>query len=109
MEEENNRSFEACQEKVNENTKPSKEGEEEIRDEKVEKSVEQRRVSSDSSSDCAVGNSSTGESKASQSKTLASVKLYEGDFPADFDESSHHLSGSSTVPFSLSLSLDFRF
>ncbi|KAK6151592.1 hypothetical protein DH2020_014227 [Rehmannia glutinosa] len=77
MEEESNRNFEALQETENENCKSPVEGEEEFRDEKMENNDEQRRVSSDSRSDCAVGNSSRGESKASKSKTLTSVQLSE--------------------------------
>ncbi|KAI3446942.1 hypothetical protein Pfo_003607 [Paulownia fortunei] len=100
MEEEKIRSSEALQETENENSKLPNEGEEENRDERMEKNDEQRRVSSDSSSDCAVGNSSRGESKASESETLASVQLSEGDFQADFDESSHLL---SEVPVEYSL------
>lgn len=94
MEGANSRSSDAVREKVSDNLEPSEEREEENRGEKVEKIDEQRRVSSESSSDCALGNSSRGESKASQFQTLASVELPGGDSRANFDESSDHLSGS---------------
>lgn len=97
MEGANNRSSDAVREKVSENPEPSEEREEEIRGEKVEKIDEQRRVSSESSTDYALGNSSRGESKASQFQTLDSVELPGGDFRANFDESSDHLSGSVCV------------
>ncbi|GFP83627.1 probable WRKY transcription factor 32 [Phtheirospermum japonicum] len=102
MEEENNWNSGAVGNTKNELSKQVKEGGEENRDEKVENTNEQRRVSSDSRSDCAVGNSSRGESKASESKTLTSVQLSESDFSVDFDESSHLL---SEVPVEYSLAL----
>ncbi|KAL6534812.1 WRKY transcription factor [Orobanche gracilis] len=91
MEEGNNRTSKAAGDMRNEHSKPVKEGGE-IQDGKVENNDEQRRVSSDSSSGYTVGNSSRGESKASESKSLNSVQLCEGDLPGDFDESSHFLS-----------------
>ncbi|KAL8502462.1 hypothetical protein ACS0TY_021559 [Phlomoides rotata] len=100
MEEESNRSSGAFQVESHENSKPSNEGEVENRGEKVGRDYDERRVSSYSYSDCAVRNSSRGDSRASKSETLASVKLSDGDFPADFDESSHHL---SEVPVEYSL------
>lgn len=99
MEEERNRSSEALNETENKNSEPPNEVEEGNRDEKTERIDEQRRLSSDSTSNSAVGNSSSGgESRASEFETLSSVQLSEGDFQADFDKSSHLLSGSSTVP-----------
>lgn len=94
MEEANNRSSDALQEKASVNSEASEEGGAENRDEKAEKFDEQRRVSSDSGSDCALGNSSKGESNASKFQTLPSVELSSGDFRADFDDSSDQLSGS---------------
>ncbi|PIN00150.1 hypothetical protein CDL12_08816 [Handroanthus impetiginosus] len=100
MEEENNRSSGALQDTENESSRLSSGGQEEKVGEKVEKNEEQRRVCSGSSNDCGVGNSSRGETKASDSETLASVQVSEGEFQADFDESSHVL---SEVPVEFSL------
>lgn len=94
MEGANNRSSDASREKVREDSEPSEKGEVENRDEKAEKIDEQRRVSSDSSTDYTLGNSSRGESKASQLQTLASAKLLASDSRVEFDDSSDHLSGS---------------
>ncbi|KAL3824631.1 hypothetical protein ACJIZ3_020660 [Penstemon smallii] len=101
MEEENNRSSEAPNEPVNDNSKPPDEVEEEIREEKFEKKDEHRQVSSNNNSDCTVDNALTGERgdlRASHSETLAPVQLSEGDF--QFDGSSHLL---SEVPVEYSL------
>ncbi|KAH6794403.1 hypothetical protein C2S52_004880 [Perilla frutescens var. hirtella] len=100
MEGANNRSSDALLEKVRVDSEALEKREGDNRDEKAEKIDELRRVSSDSSSDCAVGNSSRGESKASQFQTLASVELPGSDFRADFDDSSDHL---SEVPVEYSL------
>lgn len=97
MEEESNRSSAAFEEELYGNSKPSNEGEVENRGEKMERNYEERGVNSDRYSDC-VGNSSRGDSGASKSETPAFVKVSHGDSPADFDESSHHLSGTSTIP-----------
>ncbi|CAA0819987.1 Probable WRKY transcription factor 32 [Striga hermonthica] len=59
----------------------------------------EERVSSESRSGCAVGNSSRNESKASELETLTSVQLSQAAL-ADFDESSHRL---SEVPVEYSL------
>ncbi|KAL6534874.1 WRKY transcription factor [Orobanche gracilis] len=91
MEERNNRSSKAAEDMRNEHSKPVKEGGE-IQDGKVENNDEQRRVSSDSSIGYTVGNSSRGESRVSELKTLNSAQLCGGDLPDDFDESSHFLS-----------------
>ncbi|KAL3622396.1 WRKY transcription factor [Castilleja foliolosa] len=93
MEEESNRSSGADGDTKTQLSKQVEEGGEEIFDEKMDENNDRRLVSSDSISDCAVGNSSRGESKASESKTLTSVQLSESDFSVDFDESSHLLSG----------------
>nr|AKA27894.1 WRKY protein [Salvia miltiorrhiza] len=100
MEGANNRSSDALREKVSEDSEPSEERGVENRDGKAEKIDEQSRVSSGSTSDYALGNSSRGESKASQLQTLASVELPVADFRADFDDSSDHL---SEVPVEYSL------
>ncbi|KAG8367589.1 hypothetical protein BUALT_Bualt16G0087800 [Buddleja alternifolia] len=97
MEGADNRSSEAINGADNENSKPQKEGDEEIRDEKVEKYDEQ---SKNSNSDCAVDNTSRVESKVRQLETLASVQLPEDDSQSDFSESSHIL---SEVPVEFSL------
>lgn len=94
MEEASNRSSDAPQVKVSVNSEASEEGGAGNREEKPEKFDEQRRVSSDSSSDCALGNSSKGESKASEFQTLATAERNAGNFRADFEDSSDQLSGS---------------
>ena len=91
MEGANNRSPDASREKVRED---SEEGEAENRDEKAEKIDEQTRVSSDSSTDYTLGDTSRGESKASQLQTLASAELPAADSRVEFDDSSDNLSGS---------------
>lgn len=102
--EECNRSSGAFVGELCENSEALKEGEGENRGEKVGRNCEERRTSGgDGHGDCAVGESSGGDSRASEFETLASVKLSGG---ADFDESSHNLSGSSAIPqFYLSLCL----
>ncbi|KAL3629608.1 WRKY transcription factor [Castilleja foliolosa] len=102
MEEESNRSFGADGDTKNQLSKRVEEGGEENFDEKMDENNDRRLVSSDSKSDCAVGNSSRGESKASESKTLTSVQLSESDFSVDFDESSLLL---SEVPVEYALAL----
>ncbi|XP_042004350.1 probable WRKY transcription factor 32 isoform X2 [Salvia splendens] len=99
MEGANNRSSDASREKVREDSEPSEKGEAENRDDKAEKIDEQRRVSSDSSTDYTLGNSSRGESKA-QLQTLASAELPAADSRVEFDDSSDHL---SEVPVEYSL------
>ncbi|KAG6413064.1 hypothetical protein SASPL_125763 [Salvia splendens] len=93
MEGANNRSSDASREKVREDSEPSEEGE-------AEKIDEQRRVSSDSSTDYTLGDSSRGESKASQLQTLASAELPPADSRVEFDDSSDNL---SEVPVEYSL------
>ncbi|KAL1563500.1 WRKY transcription factor, variant 2 [Salvia divinorum] len=93
MEGANNRSSDALRDKVSKNSEEIESGN---RDEKAEKIDEQKRVSSASSSDYALANSSRGGSKASQLQNLASVELP----AADFDDSSDHL---SEVPVEYSL------
>ncbi|KAL1553782.1 WRKY transcription factor [Salvia divinorum] len=100
MEGAKNRSSDASREKVSEDSEPSEEREAENRDEKVEKFDEQRRVSTDSSTDYALGNTSRGESEASQLQTIASAELPAADSRVEFDDSSDHL---SEVPVEYSL------
>nr|QGX73554.1 WRKY family protein 6 [Cistanche tubulosa] len=102
MEEENNRSSVAPGDTENKHLKAPSEGGLENRCSKVENEDEQKLGSSDICSDFAVGNSSTGELKASESKTLASVQLSQDGFLVDFVESSHLL---SEVPVEYSLAL----
>lgn len=97
MEEASNRSSGAPPVKASVNSEASEEGGAGNREEKAEKFDEQRRVSSDSSSGCALGNSSKGESEASKFQTLASSELSAADLRADFDDSSDQLSGSVCV------------
>ncbi|GER27764.1 WRKY DNA-binding protein 32 [Striga asiatica] len=100
MGEDNNQNSQGLQETGEDgDSEPVKGKRGESRDEKMANNCDKERVSSESRSGCAVGNSSRNESKASELETLTSVQLSQAAL-ADFDESSHRL---SEVPVEYSL------